>query len=525
MRRIQLFLAFLYLLLLVNLVQAQNISVKSFKSLPMDMSASSLDGKRTDQNGAVAALIKIVTPETGFAFDGGTLGIVDTKQMVGEIWVWVPYGSRKITISHQQLGVLREYRYPIDILSERTYEMVLSTAKIETLIKEEVKAQYLSFRITPSNATLEVNDELWSLDAEGYASKYVDFGTYTYRVRASDYITDAGRITVDDPDNTKTVIVNLKPNYAEVTIIVDAEAEIWVNNEMKGVRKWTGPLGKGTYKIECKQEGHETTMLSKVITVDMNGETITMPVPIPLYGSLNLESVPNGATIYLDGKEIGKTPKSINEILIGQQVLKMAKNGYNNHTETVTVAKGERKQVKAVLFEAENNRNQEFNNNNEYNPNNKEISKESKNSSFYLGGSLGTRISSNQRTFSISPEIGFMIPNSNWTVFFCVTYDYWEEKNYDLESHGLMLSPYVRYNIFNIERFSIFLDLTSDIALTGYQGYRVGLRPGISWMATRHWTTSFSMGFFGYDKMLYNNGSLIFNFKTAIPRIGLYYNF
>ena len=66
---------------------AQNISVKSFQALPMDMTASSLEGKRVDQNGQVAALIKIVTTETGFVFEGGTLGIVDTKQKVGEIWV------------------------------------------------------------------------------------------------------------------------------------------------------------------------------------------------------------------------------------------------------------------------------------------------------------------------------------------------------------------------------------------------------------------------------------------------------
>ena len=92
------------------LTATAQISVKSFRALPTDMTASSLEWKRTDQNGAVAALIKIVTSQTGFAFDGGTLGIVDSKQMVGEIWVWVPYGSRKITISHQQLGVLREYR-------------------------------------------------------------------------------------------------------------------------------------------------------------------------------------------------------------------------------------------------------------------------------------------------------------------------------------------------------------------------------------------------------------------------------
>ena len=334
---------------------AQNISVKSFKALPMDMTASSLEGKRIDQNGQVAALIKVVTTETNFTFEGGTLGIVDTKQTSGEVWVWVPRAARKITIKHPKLGVLRDYYYPIEIEAERTYEMVLTTAKIETIIKEEVRQQYLVFELEPKNAILEVNDQLWSVGADGTALQFVDFGTYTYRVRAANYETDAGVVTIDDPDpdNPKIVKVKLKSNFAKVTLTVDADAEIWVNNEKKGTRTWTGSLGKGSYKIECKQEGHETSMVSKEITAEMNGQTITLPAPKPIYGSLNVESTPIGATIFIDGKEIGKTPRYINEVLIGQRALRLVKEGYEEYFETVSVAKGEQKQVKAVLNKIE----------------------------------------------------------------------------------------------------------------------------------------------------------------------------
>ena len=328
---------------------AQNISVKSFKALPMDLTASSLEGKRIDQNGDVAALIKVVTTETGFVFEGGTLGIVDTKQTPGEVWVWVPRAARKITIKHPKLGVLRDYYYPVEIEAERTYEMVLTTAKIETIVREEVTQQYLIFELEPKNANLEVNDKLWSVDADGTAMQYVEFGSYTYRVRAANYNTDAGVIDVNDPDNPVTVKVSLQPNLAEVTLKVDADAEIWVNNVKKGIRSWTGPLGNGTYKMECRQESHETTSVSKEITAEMNGQTITLPAPRPLYGSLSVETTPNLALLYIDGKEIGKTPRFINEILVGQHEIRLTKDGYLDYRETVTVAKDERKQVKATL--------------------------------------------------------------------------------------------------------------------------------------------------------------------------------
>ncbi len=338
-----------FLLCFMLAASAQSISVKSFKPLPMDMTASSIEGKRIDQNGQVAALIKIVTTQTGFSFEGGTLGIVDSKQEKGEVWVWVPRSSRKITIKHADLGVLRDYMFPETIEAERTYEMVLTTDEIETVVKKKVTQQYLTFKITPPNAILEVNDELWSVDAEGNASKYVDYGTYSYRVRASNYLTDAGRVTVDDPVNKKQVVVNLKPNFATITLTVNADAEIWVNDVKKGTRSWTGPLGKGTYKIECKQASHETIMISKEITVEMNGETIILPAPTPIFGSLNVECKPNSATIFLDGKEIGETPISINEVLVGQHEIKLTKKGYADYTETVTITQGERKQVQATL--------------------------------------------------------------------------------------------------------------------------------------------------------------------------------
>ena len=156
---------------------AQNITVADFRLRESDMTAASLEGRRIDQNGQPAALIRIETTETGFVFEAGALGIVDSKQETGEVWVWVPRASRKITIKHPKLGVLYDYRYPLEIEAERTYWMKLVTGKVITTIQEEVRMQYLTFQVTPPNATLEVNDQLWSLDADGVATKYVDFGT------------------------------------------------------------------------------------------------------------------------------------------------------------------------------------------------------------------------------------------------------------------------------------------------------------------------------------------------------------
>lgn len=414
-------LLFLVLLSFIGIYAQNNISVKSFRALPMDRAASSLEGKRVDQNGQVAALIKVVTPETGFFFEGGSLGVVDTKQRIGEIWVWVPRGLRKITVLHQQLGVLRDYVFPVEIEAESTYEMVLTTAKIETVVKEQVREQYLMFQITPPDAILEVDDKVWKVSNEGTARKLVDFGTYSYRVQAPNYYPEAGQVTVNDPNDTKKIVVTLRPNFgwievpssavlngaivyvdnamigkapcksgplksgqhsvkiakelydtynqvvtvndnetvkvspsltanfAHVTLQVDADAEIWVNDERKGIRTWSGDLENGSYIMECKMQNHEPTSVKKEISNQMNGEVIRLEAPHPINGSLVVESEPDMAELFIDGKSYGETPKLISEILIGTHELRLSKKGYGDYTTTITIEKGKRSQVEATL--------------------------------------------------------------------------------------------------------------------------------------------------------------------------------
>ena len=413
---------FLILSLFLGLMaNAQNnISVASFRLAETDLDANTHGTQVLDQNGHTCALIKVETTQTGFAFDVGMMGITKVEQHTGEIWVYVPFGVKHITIQHQQLGTLRDYYFPCSIEQGKTYIMQLTTGTVETIVKETVQQQYLVFQVTPADAALEVNDQIWPVSAEGTARKFVNFGTYDYRVQAPNYHPEIGKVTVNDPNNKKIMKVDLKPNFgwievsgtglqgasvyidnaligkapcksealksgqhsvkiakelyetytqtvtvadnettkispsltadfANITLAVDADAEIWVNDELKGTRRWTGSLATGTYKIECKMASHETTLTTKEITNGMNGQTISLNAPRPIYGSLNIESSPDFCDIYIDGKKVGETPMFVSELLIGRHEVKISKTNYADYTETVTIAKGETKTVNATL--------------------------------------------------------------------------------------------------------------------------------------------------------------------------------
>ena len=107
-----------------------SFTVESFRQLPTDVSAF-IDAVR-DLNDEACALLKVVAP-ADFAFSS-PLGIVERRDKVGEIWLFLPKGSKSIMLKHPQWGVLRDFQFGTKLESRMTYEMRLrlpQTAVVE----------------------------------------------------------------------------------------------------------------------------------------------------------------------------------------------------------------------------------------------------------------------------------------------------------------------------------------------------------------------------------------------------------
>lgn len=107
-------------------VSAQKISIHDFIYAERDLTAITEETQRLDQNGNVCALLKMATTHNGFTFDVGMLGVVDVARVGGEIWVYVPFSVKRISISHQSLGII-DYVFPLSIESGRVYSCKLET--------------------------------------------------------------------------------------------------------------------------------------------------------------------------------------------------------------------------------------------------------------------------------------------------------------------------------------------------------------------------------------------------------------
>jgi len=164
-------------------------------------------------------------------------------------------------------------------------------------------------------------------------------GQHKLSIVNSKYKTYERRVDIFDGE-TNTLKVNLDANFSNITIKVDADADIYVNKVYKGKRQWNGDLEAGKYLIECQQKSHRSTSVEKTITDNMNGTTITLEAPKPINGVLVVNSDPPVAKIIIDGNIVGETPKQIKAILIGEHTLRLEKDGCAPLTKTINIEEG-----------------------------------------------------------------------------------------------------------------------------------------------------------------------------------------
>ncbi len=133
----------IFLLCLTGLSsKAQEFKVRSFRCLPNDITAW-VDPVR-DLNDEACALIKVVG-DPDFVFST-PLGIVARRNEVGEIWIYVPHGTVKLTVKHPRWGVLRDYRFSAPLESRLAYELVIASPPEKVQEKPYPKVVRFPFR-------------------------------------------------------------------------------------------------------------------------------------------------------------------------------------------------------------------------------------------------------------------------------------------------------------------------------------------------------------------------------------------
>lgn len=165
-RKSILFLAFM-LLCQVRL-NAQDIQITQFEANPTNLVASMYP--EYDNTGTACAVIRFLVRETGFLIQGN-LGIVKQDSLPGEIRVWVPQGTKRITVRHEKYMPLDGYVIPVRIESKMAYDAIIEAKIVFDDNSPQRKFLGVFNRLF---ATVSIGTEGFSVGLSTPISPYVD---------------------------------------------------------------------------------------------------------------------------------------------------------------------------------------------------------------------------------------------------------------------------------------------------------------------------------------------------------------
>ena len=292
-----LFIAFLFY---TQPIHAQSLSVSSFRKLDNSMTAR-IDAPKKDKNGDACAVIKIVTTQTGFTFEGDGAGIFGSEYKNGEYWIWVGYGANRLTIKHRQLGVLRDYTYPITIEKATDYEMLLISGKITTTLVEEIESKWLLITATPSNAMIYLDNVFAGI---GTAQKKLKPGKYEYRVEAPYHHNSVGKIEIKEENYSQTIQLLPAFGFLQINSLPEDGATIMIDNKNinNTTPSKTDTLISGEHTVTIAKQMFQPSS-QKIIVKDNETTPLTLNMQ-PNFAEVNI-SAPNDATIYIDNTNKG----------------------------------------------------------------------------------------------------------------------------------------------------------------------------------------------------------------------------
>ena len=338
-------LLFLLLQLICTTARGQQMSVSSFKLLENDLTAQNRGTMVLDQNGDKCALIRVQTTQKGFSFDVGSAGIQKVEDNhVGEIWVYVPFGVRHISIRHPQLGTLSNYNFPINIQRARTYEMVLTTAQVQTIVQQDLGGAYLVMTVKPANAIVYI-DEVEQTVENGIMSKFLSYGKHSYRVAASLYQSEAGNVEMGR--TKQNMEVNLKPAYGQLEICTTPEngAKVYIDNSgaVAGTTPFTTDrLAGGSHTLLLQLSQYESQRMSVDVPFDGSTQKLTVPMSAN-FGTLTITSS-QGSHIFVDDEDKGLSPWK-GRLSAGPHVVEARCVSHRPTSQRVDVVRGEKQSI------------------------------------------------------------------------------------------------------------------------------------------------------------------------------------
>ena len=197
--------------------------------------------------------------------------------------------------------------------------------------------EVLSIVTDPVGAMLYLNSKYIGVSPlEKYS---VNAGQYPLRVEKFGYSSLDTMVNIEKGVNNSMTYALVKKIAGEIGGIKitsnPAGASVWLNKDFVGSTPYEAlDIGVGTYKVLIRKKGYADLYTS--VRVSAN-KTATVDKKLSPVGKMSVSSEPSEAEVFLDGKSIGKTSLTSDQIEVGEHKIVVRKAGFKPYTGTIKI--------------------------------------------------------------------------------------------------------------------------------------------------------------------------------------------
>lgn len=308
---------------------AQKLEYRDFKATN-EMTARLKDTEVIDENnGKRAALIKIYTPFQNdvLGFDAGLFQILGRKQAgPGEVWLYVPERTQKVTISHPKYRPTVMWFEGMEAEAGKTYSVVLN-----------VEGREVALIASTPNAEISVDGEELG---KSPVNMHMPLGSYLVRAELGSLLFEDIITLTPESDNQFNLQMedeNLK--FGDIDIEVAEGAELWFQDVREGVGSLHKHLKAGSYVITAKLPDHEDQ--TTAFTVEAGKiKTVTATPPVPHLGYLDIITEPTYGVTVMEGDSLIDL-QTTKQLPVARYEYDFSKKGYYPQTLKFRIERGE----------------------------------------------------------------------------------------------------------------------------------------------------------------------------------------
>lgn len=253
MKHLRTFLLIMAAIVATQTMAQSTMDVSKFTRLDNDLTARVTKPVKDNDEGKLCALIRVITNLKDLDVRADALGIIQKEQHNGELWIYVPYGARSLSFSHEGYFPLM-YQYAENIDAGVVYELRLKNYASGEAVAANGNTQMFVLSHNPDEASVFI-DGLEMKTENGVFAAMMSKGKHSYKVTADRYAPQEGEFELGNEVVRQDA--KLHPLFGTFTLFTLPEQgfKVSINGKEVGTSPYQSErLNPGDYQVHIEKE-------------------------------------------------------------------------------------------------------------------------------------------------------------------------------------------------------------------------------------------------------------------------------